>query len=127
MNINALRGRQVLVVEDEYLIAMDLCQSLESRGVNVIGPLPSVEDALRLIQGVSTLDGAILDINLHGKMVYPLADALTERRIPYIFATGYDATALPERYQRIPRCEKPVHIGAVLELIERHIAQQYPP
>jgi len=104
-----LRGRCLLVVEDEYLIAADLTASLESFGVEVIGPAASVEEALSLAgQNSDRLDGAVLDINLRNECVYPVADLLTARGIPFVFTTGYDAVAVPVAYACAPRCEKPV-------------------
>jgi CheY-like chemotaxis protein len=105
----SLQGRCLLVVEDEYLIAADLAASLESLGVQVIGPAASVEEALLLVEmNGGRLDGAVLDINLRNERVYPVADVLTARGIPFVFTTGYDAVALPVSYARAPRCEKPV-------------------
>jgi hypothetical protein len=56
---------------------------------------------------------AILDINLGGAMVYPVADALRARGVPFIFATGYEAWSIPEAYSDVPRCEKPVDVRQV--------------
>jgi CheY-like chemotaxis protein len=106
---DSLKGRCLLVVEDEYLIAADLRDSLESLGVEVIGPAASVQEALSLVESNSDrLDGAVLDINLRNERVYPVADVLTERGVPFVFTTGYDAVALPNFYTYAPRCEKPI-------------------
>jgi len=104
-----LKGRRLLVVEDEYLVAADLAASLESLGAEVIGPAASVEEALFFVEkdGVP-LDGAVLDINLRNERVYPVADVLTARGIPFVFTSGYDAVAIPSAYAKAPRCEKPV-------------------
>jgi DNA-binding LytR/AlgR family response regulator len=107
--LERLRGRRLLVVEDEYLIAADLTASLESLGVEVIGPAASVEEALSFIENnYGRLDGAVLDINLRNERVYPVADALTALGVPFVFTTGYDAAAVPAAYARAPRCEKPI-------------------
>ena len=104
-----LKRRCLLVVEDEYLIAADLTASLESLGVEVIGPAASVEEALTLVKNDGhRLDGAVLDINLRNERVYPVAEVLTARGVPFVFTTGYDAVALPNAYAGAPRCEKPV-------------------
>jgi DNA-binding LytR/AlgR family response regulator len=105
----SLRGRCLLVVEDEYLIAADLTASLESLGVEVIGPAASVEEALSLVDNNSDrLDGAVLDINLRNERVYPVADVLAARGVPFVFTTGYDVVAVPTAYACAPRYEKPV-------------------
>jgi CheY-like chemotaxis protein len=113
-----LKGRCLLVVEDEYLIAADLAVSLESLGVNVIGPAASVEEALSLLtNNLHQLDGAVLDINLQNERVYPVADVLTARGVPFVFTTGYDAVAVPSAYASTPRCEKPVDKTQLIRLL----------
>src|SRR3954463_12156615 len=90
------RGRRVLVVEDEYLIAADLVSSLQDLGVDVVGPAGSVAEALALVaRDGDRLDGAVLDITLRDERVYPVASALVEYGVPFIFTTGYDALAIP--------------------------------
>ncbi|WP_064706370.1 response regulator [Rhizobium bangladeshense] len=105
-----LVGRRLLIVEDEYLIARDLVQLLRNDGAEVIGPVATVDAALDLIDETPSLDGAVLDINLQGEMAYPIADVLTKRGVPFVFATGYDDAAILGRYRDVPRCEKPVAI-----------------
>jgi ActR/RegA family two-component response regulator len=106
---DALRGCRLLIVEDDYLIAVDLSRSLESRGAEIVGPAGSVEGALRLIEAEGNrLDGAVLDINLRDERVYPVADALAARGVPFVFLTGYDAQVIPDTYAGVPRSEKPV-------------------
>ncbi|MBV9394430.1 MAG: response regulator [Methylobacteriaceae bacterium] len=108
-----LSGRRVLVVEDEYFIAADIVRTFRADGAEIIGPAGTVEDALELVHSTPRIDGAILDINLHGEMVYPVADALAKRSVPFIFATGYDKAAVPERHAGIKHCEKPVTPEAI--------------
>ena len=101
--------RRVLIVEDDYLIADDLAYSLEDLGMEVVGPAPSVEAALQLLEDEGErLDGAVLDINLRDQRVYPVANALTARGVPFVFTTGYDPVTIPQAYAAAPRCEKPV-------------------
>jgi CheY-like chemotaxis protein len=75
-----------------------------------MGPAASVADALELLRQGPAPDIAILDINLQGEMVYPVADELRARRIPFVFATGYDAWSIPHAYKDVPRTEKPVEL-----------------
>jgi len=114
---NAISGRRVLLVEDEYIVAEDLAQSLQDLGAEVVGPAGSVADALALIASPPELDGAILDLNLGNERTYPVADALRERQIPFVFATGYGTDAIPESYRDVPRCEKPVEPVALARLL----------
>ena len=108
-----LKDRRVLVVEDEYMMADDLRRDLDRLGAYVVGPVARVSDALRLLASENTLDGAILDVNLGGEKVFPVADALRERNIRFVFSTGYDDWALPEAYRDVPRCEKPIDLPRV--------------
>jgi DNA-binding NtrC family response regulator len=103
----SLQGRRILVVEDEYLLAGDFSQALASAGAEVIGPVASIEDAIRVIAAEAKIDAAVLDVNLRGELVFPVADELADRNIPFAFATGYDQWALPERFAERPRVEKP--------------------
>ena len=112
-----LRGRRVLVVEDDYFLADDMKAEFERAGAEVLGPVGRVKEALDLLDACERLDGAILDINLGGEKVYDVADALRARAIPFVFATGYDAEIIPERYAWATRCEKPIEpvkVGEVL-------------
>ena len=109
----SLDRRRILVVEDEYLLAVEIALELEDKGAVVLGPAPSVEQALALLDDGPLPDGAILDVNLGGEPVFTVADALIGHGVPLVFTTGYDAAALPERFARVPRCEKPINIGRV--------------
>ena len=112
-----LQGCRILIVEDEYLLADDLSHALESAGAKVLGPLGSVEDATAFIAGEPSIDAAVLDVNLRGDMVFPVADALRARGVPFAFATGYDQWALPQRFADAPRVEKPFKADKVAALL----------
>lgn len=114
---STLTGRRLLVVEDEYLLAVDLVSALEDQGAQVIGPAPSVDAALDIIDGGEPLDGAVLDLNLQGEMAFPVADALLDREIPFVFATGYDQADIPRRYHLTPRLEKPVGLPGIVRAL----------
>jgi CheY-like chemotaxis protein len=107
MASSPLRDRRILVVEDEYLIAMTLSEHLEEVGSTVVGPVSSVEKAIKAIESNQQIDAAVLDLNLGGAMAYPVADALLARNIPFIFTSGYEGDALRERYPQIKNCLKP--------------------
>lgn len=111
--IDALEGRRLLVVEDEYFLAEDIMRGLEDQGAKVVGPVGTVDDALDLIETTADLDGAVLDLNLRGEMAFPVADALAERGVPFVFTTGYDSAAVPAHYRSVTRCQKPVKVPDV--------------
>jgi PAS domain S-box-containing protein len=101
-----LKGKRFLIVEDEPLIALEIVAGLESAGVDVEGPVGSVEDALRAIEDAS-FDGALLDANLRGEPAGDIAAALTRRNIPFVFVTGYGRQALPESFGQSTMLIKP--------------------
>ena len=105
-----LEGRRILVVEDEYLLAEDLRLDLQAAGAVIIGPVGTVKDALRAVAAAERIDGALLDINLGGEMVYPVGDLLSERGVPFVFTTGYNAGSVPDRFWHVRICGKPVDL-----------------
>jgi CheY-like chemotaxis protein len=111
----------ILVVEDEYMLADDLRDELESAGAIVLGPASDVASALALLAAEPQIDGAILDINLAGQTSFAVADELLRREVPFLFTTGYDRHAIPDRYQHLPRCEKPIRTAFIRDAIGRVI------
>ncbi|HYZ63873.1 MAG TPA: response regulator [Acetobacteraceae bacterium] len=112
-------NQRVLLLEDEYFIADDMARALTASGVEVVGPVATVGAAMELIARSDRLDGAVLDINLRGETVYPVAEALEARGVPFIFATGYDEATIPPRFAGVRRCEKPVDPGRVAKALFR--------
>jgi DNA-binding LytR/AlgR family response regulator len=116
----ALSGHRLLVVEDDYLIAADMVFELEQMGATIVGPVATVAEALRLVNsGAERLDGAILDVNLRDERVYPVADALADLGVRFVFTTGYDAALIAAPYADIGRCEKPVDARQLARLLVR--------
>jgi DNA-binding response OmpR family regulator len=107
----------VLVVEDEMLVAMVLEDELADAGCEVVGPAFSVEHAMSLAAS-EPLDGAVLDINLAGEKVYPVADLLAARNVPFVYVTGFGQAGLREADQGRPMLQKP-YLFASLEAIVR--------
>jgi CheY-like chemotaxis protein len=107
-NTTRRAARRILVVEDDFYVASSLAHCLEDEGVEVVGPVASVKEALDLIAEGGRIEGAILDINLKGETVYPVADVLRERGVPYVFTTGYDAVSIAQRQPDALCFEKPV-------------------
>jgi DNA-binding response OmpR family regulator len=114
-----MRGRRVLLVEDEYFVADDLKRSFEEAGAEILGPVPTIDQALQLFESTTGIDAAVLDVNLRGELVYPLVDRLLEARVAIVFVTGYDASEIPAAYQQIAVCEKPLAIDKVISALER--------
>ena len=106
MSVSGAPARRVLVVEDEILIGMLLEDMLGDLGYTVAATASRVDEAVKLAHDVE-VDAAILDVNLNGQEVYPVADVLAARGIPFVFATGYGERGLPQAYQRRPTLQKP--------------------
>ncbi|EJT00971.1 helix-turn-helix domain-containing protein [Rhizobium sp. CCGE 510] len=106
-------ARVALVVEDDYVLASDLASKLSEVGMKIIGPAPNVQQALKFIEDFSQIDVAILDINLRGTMVFPVADELSKRNIPFFFATGYSRDVVPPRFADRIFVEKPLDKNAI--------------
>ncbi len=104
---NTLAGRRILVVEDEYILAQCLCELLEGDGAEVLGPVGNLQDAGALLDSIALPDAAILDINLGGENVFPVADRLSSGQVPLLFTSGYDRELVPARYAGSMQCTKP--------------------
>jgi PAS domain S-box-containing protein len=108
-------GGQVLLVEDESTVALMVEEFLSELGLRVVGPFGSVSDALRALRETS-LDAAVLDINLGNESVYPVADVLLEQKVPVAFISGYGAEAVDPRYAHLPLVQKPIDRSALVDL-----------
>ena len=113
-----VRPLKVLVVEDESLVALDIETMLEEMGCKVVASVPRLVRALDLASRLD-FDLAVLDINLAGEVVYPLAFRLADRGIPFLFSTGYSTTNLPPELRDRPILKKPVMLAS----LKRAVAQ----
>ena len=104
-----LEGLRVLVVEDDMLIALHIEGTLHNLGCVVIGPVGKLEAAITAAAG-EAIDLAILNINIRGGHVYPVAERLRERGIPFVLVSGYGDWALPEAFRNQPRLTKPFSV-----------------
>ena len=109
---------RVLVAEDEILVAMLLEEDLRAAGCTITGPHATLA-AASAAACEETIDLAILDVNLNGEMVYPLAEQLVHRRIPLLFLSGYDVGHFPERFRTTPRVGKPHDTSVLLREMGR--------
>jgi len=113
-----LDGLCLLLVEDEPLLALGMADAAASLGADIVGPVASVDDARALVTQLPELDAAILDVNLGPETVYPVADLLRERRVPFVFSTAVDGAELPERFHDVPLCRKPFDAFAFRAALE---------
>lgn len=86
--MSVIADKRVLVLEDEYLIALHLADLLEELGARVVGPAHRISQAVRLVEA-EDIDAAVLDVNINGAESHDVAGLLSFHRIPYVFATGY--------------------------------------
>jgi len=114
---HALQNRSILVVEDDPRIAAELVFALEDIGATVLGPCTTISDAIGLMARTAELDGAILDVNLAGELVFPVAYDLARRAVPFVFLTGYDRSHAAVRFASVPAFEKPVKPGDVADAL----------
>ena len=116
-------GLVVLVVEDEALIALHLELVLERHGWRVLGPAASVAEALRLLDDGSAPDVALLDVNLRGELVTPVAEALRARGVPFVLVSAYDRLDLvAPALAGAPNVGKPFDEGHLLAALTQAIA-----
>jgi DNA-binding response OmpR family regulator len=113
---------RILIVEDEFFAAVLLEEDLRAAGWEPIGPFTTLARAIEAARA-EIFDVAILDVNLNGEMVYPLADELAERKRPFIFLSGYGLRDLPERFRSLPKVAKPYNRASLMKEVERAAAQ----
>lgn len=122
-----LEGLRILLIEDEYVIAMELKRWLQRAGAEVVGPVPSVERALDLIED-DGIDAAVLDVNLgDGRTAYPIADRLIAMGVPHLFATGDIRVSCASRYADQPRRDKPFVEAELVRVVVKLAASSQPP
>jgi PAS domain S-box-containing protein len=121
-NADLLSGVRVLIVEDEALLALEIQELLQSAGSTVIGTFSDLTRAGQAAQR-EAIDVAVLDTNLNGEMVYPLADDLVVRGIPFVFVTGYGTSNLPERFRSMPQVAKPFDPTSLTDELQRMMSQ----
>jgi CheY-like chemotaxis protein len=103
--------RRILLVEDEELVALELSSELSRLGWAIVGPAATLAEAQALL--AKPFDAAVLDVNLRGRPVYPIAEALAERHVPFLFCTGYEMVDPEGRFPEAPVIRKPAHPAAV--------------
>jgi len=117
----AAGGKRILIVEDELMIRMLLEDMLDELGYSVAGEAAHIDEALAAAANPE-LDIAILDVNLHGRTIAPVAAILAERGIPFVFATGYGEQGVPDGYRDRPTLRKPFQKEALGQSLSRALA-----
>ena len=113
----AISAKRVLVVEDELMIRMLLEDMLGELGYTVAAEAGRIDEALQAAK-TADFDLAILDLNLDGEPVLPVADALVARGTPFVFATGYGERGLPEPYRNRPTLKKPFQMEGLKQMLQ---------
>jgi DNA-binding NtrC family response regulator len=121
--MGGLAESTILIVEDEPLLAMDIEDVVRAAGCSVIGPFASLADAQQSIR-TERLDAAILDINVTGGLIFPVADTLAAADIPFVIVTGYGRDLVPERHCRRPFLQKPYQAGMLLGMLRDMLGKQ---
>lgn len=116
MNTAKLDGLRVLVVEDEMMVSMLIEDMLTELGCVVVGPASRLDEAIDLTKSAE-IDCAVLDVNLGGQPIFPLADLLRERGAPFAFATGYGDAGLREADRGSPVLQKPFREGDLARVL----------
>jgi CheY-like chemotaxis protein len=109
-------GCSVFLVEDEVMIRMMVADMLEELGHSVAAEAGEIGEAVRLVQSTE-FDLAILDVNVNGKVITPVAELITARNRPFIFATGYGSSGLPQEYRDRPALQKPFQLETLAQVI----------
>ena len=120
-----LAGGSIMLVEDEAIVALAVNDALTDMGFSVVGPFSRISDACRALRD-NQVDAAILDINLAGETVYSLAEILTSRKIPFVFATGYGAESIEARFEHIAVLQKPIEKEMLTRVFVRPDMAQAP-
>ena len=115
--MSPLADLRILVVEDEVLIALEIEERLKGLGCEIVGPVGRLERALELARSTA-LDGAVLDVNVKGGLVYPVAEELLARQVPVIFSTGYAPDTLPPVFRSLPCLRKPFGTGQLEDVAQ---------
>ena len=113
-----LRGKKVLIVEDEALIAMLFEDILEDTGCQIVGPAMNIRQALELAESAE-IDLAVLDVNLNGEPSFPVATLLDSHGVPIVFSSGYGTQGLPAEWQDRPTLPKPFTSDEVIDTLAK--------
>jgi DNA-binding response OmpR family regulator len=123
MRRSDLKGRYVLVVEDEILTATAAAAVLEDAGAKILGPCPNEADAFIVLRNKRP-DAVVLNINHSDGDSFKLAESLRASGVPFMFLTGYRSSMIPKAFAEVERLEKPVEVGSIVDAVARLIAKE---
>lgn len=112
------------MVEDEYYLADDISETFRALGAEIAGPAGHIQDALGILRDGTTLDAAVLDVNLHGEMIFPIARELKARKVPFMFTTGYERVTIGPEFQDILLLGKPIDLAAMARKLTALLADR---
>ena len=118
MGAAQISGGSIFLVEDEVMIRMMVADMLEELGYSIAAEAGEINEAIKLAQSIE-FDLAILDVNVNGKVISPVADLIAARERPFIFATGYGSSGLPAEYRDRPALQKPFQIETLARTIQQ--------
>jgi CheY-like chemotaxis protein len=116
---------RLLLVEDEAIVGMFMEEVLEELGFEPTHPIASLAEAMMAAER-ERYDGAVLDMNLRGESVYPLAELLQTQNVPFVFVTGYGRNGIDERFADVPIVQKPVTAEALAQVLFTKFGQRAP-
>lgn len=108
----SVKGQRIFIVEDETMIRMMVVEMLEELGHSIVAEVGSLDKALELAR-TTDFDLAVLDVNLDGQVITPVAEVIKARALPIIFATGYGAWGVPDEFKNWPALQKPFELQAL--------------
>ena len=114
----SLKGKRILVVEDSPVVAPFTVDVLEELGCEVIGPAPNMAAARELAE-TEEFDAALMDVRIRGDRSFAICEILDARSVPFVFTSGYADWQLPEKWDAVPRLQKPYTMGQVEEALAR--------
>jgi CheY-like chemotaxis protein len=119
---SVLAGLRILVVEDEMIVSLLIEEMLIDYRCDIVGPYDSVPEAMEAAM-TEAIDAALLDVNIGGSKVYPVANALAARRIPFLFLSGYGQSAIPHDHPEWRVCSKPFREVELIEMLSEQLAR----
>ncbi len=117
MSTPSSRRGSVLIVEDEAMIRLMVSDMLDELGFSVVAEAGEIDDAIQLAR-TCDFDVAILDVNVNGKIISPVAEVIEQRQLPFVFATGYGAAGVPEEFRNRPALQKPFQLETLARILD---------